>query len=148
MGAAGADNTASQQEPIKTGTTANIKRRALGDITNAFVPEDVKESGKLIKPSILPSESESKLDAEEELIGETVSERVYMQRPSDDIDARDSGNPVLATNYVNEMYENFNVLEKEVKVNPSYMTNQPYVNERMRAILVDWLVGTSGSMHR
>ena len=31
-------------------------------------------------------------------------------------------------------------LEKEYIVNSTYMTSQPYVNERMRSILVDWLV--------
>ena len=63
-----------------------------------------------------------------------------MNRESDDIDARDAGNPLLATCYVNEMYQHFGNLERQYAVSPNYMTNQPYVNERMRSILVDWLV--------
>jgi cyclin B len=67
-------------------------------------------------------------------------DRFYMQRPSDDIDVRDEGNPLHCTSYINQMYDIFGMIEKEKKVNHEYMANQPYVNDRMRSILVDWLV--------
>lgn len=38
------------------------------------------------------------------------------------------------------MYDHFNVLEKQFAVNHNYMKSQPYVNAKMRTILVDWLV--------
>ena len=67
--------------------------------------------------------------------------RDYMQRPADDIDSRDMGNPLLATTYVNEMYDNFAVLEREIQVNSNYMKEtQAHISEKMRAILVDWMV--------
>ena len=51
------------------------------------------------------------------------------------------GNPLLATTYVNEMYDNFAVLEKEIQVNSNYMKDvQGHISEKMRAILVDWMV--------
>lgn len=111
------------------------KRRALGDITNnTAISEEVGDGAKkplVVIKSTLDKESESKDD---------LDGRPYMQRASDDIDARDAGNPLLATCYVNEMYDFFNNLEREMKVSPSYMTNQNFINERMRAILIDWLV--------
>lgn len=68
-----------------------------------------------------------------------------MSRPSDDIDARDVDNPLLCTEYVNKMYDVFSGLERDIALNPEYMTMQPYINEKMRAILCDWLVSYSYS---
>ena len=115
------------------------RRRALGDITNAFSNNDLKENNKkpvFAAPSIMQS------DIAVEVMDDdmTTNDRLYMQRPSDDIDARDAGNPLLASAYVNPMFEHFNILEKEFQVNANYMSSQPYINDRMRCILVDWLV--------
>ena len=66
----------------------------------------------------------------------------YMMRPVDDIDSRDSGNPLLCTAYVNEMYAIFFDQERDMQVanTQNYMPNQQHINEKMRAILVDWMV--------
>lgn len=60
--------------------------------------------------------------------------------PPDDIDARDSDDPLCATSYVQDMYEHFRTKEVSTSVRPVYMEDQQYINERMRSILVDWLV--------
>jgi hypothetical protein len=112
------------------------KRRALGDITNAFTNGDESKDNAAKKPT---SHLAHVPDIQIKVV-DTVSDRDYMRRESDDIDARDANNPLLATCYVNEMYNHFGVLEKKYSVSPSYMSNQSNVNERMRAILVDWLV--------
>lgn len=117
------------------------RRRALGDITNAYPNDEVKENNK--KPVFAISslaQSDIAIEVIEDFSSAATDERVYMQRPSDDIDARDNGNPLLASTYVNDMFEYFSQLEKEFQVNANYMANQPYINERMRCILVDWLV--------
>ena len=123
---------------------ANPKRRALGDITNAYSQDEGKETNAAKKPifASLMSMGSSEVDSSYPNTARTVGEpeRDYMNRESDDIDARDAANPLLATCYVNEMYQHFGQLERQYAVNPNYMTNQPYVNERMRSILVDWLV--------
>ena len=66
----------------------------------------------------------------------------HMQRLADDIDSRDSGNPLLCTGYVNEMYTIFFNQERSIAAaNPAdYMGNQPNINEKMRTILMDWMV--------
>jgi cyclin B len=58
----------------------------------------------------------------------------------DDIDERDSDDPLCATEYVVEMYRHFREKEMKTSVRPIYMENQSHINERMRSILVDWLV--------
>jgi len=60
--------------------------------------------------------------------------------PPDDIDDRDSGDPLCATSYVQNMYEHFRTKEVSTSVRPVYMEDQQFINERMRSILVDWLV--------
>lgn len=112
------------------------KRKALGDITNAYNDDDNKEVV-VKKPQVAL--------AQDSMVGDemtTVSQdnRVYMQRPCDDIDSRDNDNPLLVTCYVNEIYEHFNNVEKEFMVNSNYMNKQEFINEKMRAILIDWLV--------
>lgn len=58
----------------------------------------------------------------------------------DDIDERDRDDPLCVTEYVEDMYTHFRAKEQETSVQPTYMDNQPHINERMRSILVDWLV--------
>jgi len=60
--------------------------------------------------------------------------------PADDIDERDSDDPLCVTDYVQEMYEHFRCKEVSTSVRPVYMEDQSFINERMRSILVDWLV--------
>ena len=59
----------------------------------------------------------------------------------DNIDQRDMDEPLAATDYVEEMYELFRKKEGLTAVRPVYMDSvQGHINEKMRAILVDWLV--------
>lgn len=60
--------------------------------------------------------------------------------PVPDIDAQDRTNPLAATEYVNDIYAYFKRVEPKFRVQPDYMTKQNDINEKMRAILVDWLV--------
>lgn len=58
----------------------------------------------------------------------------------DNIDERDAVDPLCVTAYVHEMYAHFREKETSTSVRPTFMENQPHINERMRSILVDWLV--------
>eukprot|EP00814_Leptocylindrus_danicus_P013670 CAMPEP_0116017114 /NCGR_PEP_ID=MMETSP0321-20121206/7863_1 /TAXON_ID=163516 /ORGANISM="Leptocylindrus danicus var. danicus, Strain B650" /LENGTH=382 /DNA_ID=CAMNT_0003487261 /DNA_START=630 /DNA_END=1778 /DNA_ORIENTATION=- len=57
----------------------------------------------------------------------------------DDIDTRDKNDPLCVTDYVQEMYDHFREQEVLKRVDPTYMSKQPHINEKMRGILVDWL---------
>ncbi|GER51921.1 cyclin [Striga asiatica] len=56
-----------------------------------------------------------------------------------DIDADDVNNDLAAVEYVEDMYKFYKSAENEGWVH-SYIDSQPEINEKMRAILVDWLV--------
>ena len=58
----------------------------------------------------------------------------------DDVDARDKNDPLCVTSYVHEMYAHFRMKETVTSVRPLYMETQPHINEKMRSILVDWLI--------
>ena len=64
----------------------------------------------------------------------------YQYGPADNIDERDADDPLCATSYVQDMYHHFRSKEASTSVRPVFMENQPHINERMRSILVDWLV--------
>ena len=58
----------------------------------------------------------------------------------DNIDERDQNDPLCVTSYVNDMYEHFRMKETVTSVRPLYMETQSHINEKMRSILVDWLI--------
>jgi Cyclin, N-terminal domain len=58
----------------------------------------------------------------------------------DNIDVRDEDDVLCVTEYVQDMYTLFREKEKTTSVRPVYMKKQQHINERMRAILVDWLI--------
>jgi hypothetical protein len=60
--------------------------------------------------------------------------------PLPDIDAADREDPLAATEYVNDIFSYYRRVEPQMKVSPDYMSRQTDINEKMRAILVDWLV--------
>ncbi|KAK9813995.1 hypothetical protein WJX73_008530 [Symbiochloris irregularis] len=60
--------------------------------------------------------------------------------PEVDVDELDKSNPRAATEYVNDIFDYFRRVEPHYRVSPSYMSRQTDINDRMRAILLDWLV--------
>ena len=136
--------TADITKKSSSATNGSNTRRAFGrDITNSTnsLPDTGKDAlGKVMPPA--PAVSTARVDdiMIEGNFNNSMGDRPYMDRPSDDIDARDVDNPLLCTEYVNQMYDNFSIMEKETAVSPTYMSKQTFINEKMRAILCDWLV--------
>lgn len=137
-----------QRDVVKpTRGPSTRSRRALGDITNNFtgVNPSGKDASKVVKRSAgvisqpVPTAIDEVVIEPMETIPVT-DDRVYMQREADNIDIRDADNQLLCSEYVNGMYDFFWNVENEFKVNSSYMAHQNSINERMRCILVDWLV--------
>ncbi|PSS01726.1 G2/mitotic-specific cyclin S13-6 like [Actinidia chinensis var. chinensis] len=56
-----------------------------------------------------------------------------------DIDAADIDNELAVVEYVEDIYKFYKLVENESRVH-DYMDSQTEINERMRSILVDWLV--------
>lgn len=61
-------------------------------------------------------------------------------RTATDIDQRDAEEPLAVTEYVEDLYVFLREKEIATQVDRRYMDAQPNVNERMRSILIDWLV--------
>lgn len=60
--------------------------------------------------------------------------------PLPDIDSQDRNNPLAAPEYANDIYSYYRRIEPKYRVSPDYMVSQTDINEKMRAILTDWLV--------
>ncbi|XP_067827594.1 G2/mitotic-specific cyclin-B2 [Heptranchias perlo] len=64
----------------------------------------------------------------------------------EDIDAQDGGNPQLCSQYIKDIYKYLRQLEMQQTIRPHYLEGQE-INERMRAILVDWLIQVHSRFH-
>ncbi|KAL5099650.1 hypothetical protein RYX36_003977 [Vicia faba] len=57
-----------------------------------------------------------------------------------DIDISDANDPVAVAEYVDDLYAYYRKVESTGCASPNYMAEQFDINERMRAILIDWLI--------
>ncbi|CAM6044825.1 unnamed protein product [Sphagnum compactum] len=60
--------------------------------------------------------------------------------PVSNIDQHDIGNQLAVVDYVEDIYTFYRKTEVESCVPADYMTRQADINEKMRAILIDWLI--------
>lgn len=75
------------------------------------------------------------IDRIEEIEMEDVEEPVM------DIDAGDRNDPLAVVDYIDHIYCFYKKSENSSRVPPNYMTSQQFdINEKMRAILIDWLI--------
>ncbi|KAL2320619.1 hypothetical protein Fmac_029588 [Flemingia macrophylla] len=56
-----------------------------------------------------------------------------------DIDAGDVDNELAAVEYIDDIYKFYKLVENESRPH-DYIDSQPEINEKMRAILIDWLI--------
>ncbi|KAL5214883.1 hypothetical protein ABZP36_004035 [Zizania latifolia] len=83
---------------------------------------------------------ESRESLDDITVDETERDDTEEEESMMDIDSVDSGNPLAATEYVEEMYKFYRENEETSCVQPDYMSSQEDINEKMRAILIDWLI--------
>ncbi|XP_073319883.1 G2/mitotic-specific cyclin-B2-like isoform X2 [Pagrus major] len=150
-------------------TAAGPRRAALGEITNFTAaavntkrPGRAKASSKpscaqntkptavqAVHPVVqvqvpapadpLPSVSEESADVsmkEEEALCQAFSEALLTVQ---DVDEQDADQPQLCSQYVKDIYKYLHVLEEQQAVRANYMQGYE-ITERMRALLIDWLV--------
>ncbi|KAK4261673.1 hypothetical protein QN277_004636 [Acacia crassicarpa] len=101
----------------------------------------VDEEHKSVKEQPVPMSLEQ---PEEVMQTETYQMEVEMEDivedPIMDIDCSDVDNHLAAVDYVHELYSYYRNMENSSCVSPNYMSQQFDINERMRAILIDWLI--------
>ncbi|XP_058009088.1 G2/mitotic-specific cyclin-1 isoform X6 [Hevea brasiliensis] len=71
---------------------------------------------------------------------EEVDMEDIIEEPILDIDGCDAKNPLAVVDYVEDMYASYRKKESFSCVSPNYMEQQFDINEKMRAILIDWLI--------
>lgn len=57
----------------------------------------------------------------------------------ENIDINDSGNPILVSEYVNDIYDYLNNLEDTYAIRENFLDGHKQINHKMRTILVDWI---------
>jgi cyclin B len=155
-----------KESSVLSGKSKSTRPRdALSNITNVKKSSDVtkknvSKSSKKVKATKRPSavlESELKNKGKEQKSKKRKSDPMIIDEeeqnnassasslsttgliPYEDIDQNDFDDPQAVAEYVNDIYEYLMEKEKD-GVDPRYINSQVDVNEKMRAILVDWLV--------
>jgi len=85
------------------------------------------------------NENEPRIVREEKM--ETCSVEEMTAPQIEDIDKEDGDNPQLVVEYVQDIYKYLRVLEREQSIGSDYLAGQQVILPKMRAVLVDWLVG-------
>lgn len=121
------------------------RRRPLGDIGNTYVsahpltaakPETTTNTTKP-KP---PASTDFKLRSIPPSVGTTIPP-VASLIPSPRADEKNRGNPLHVVDYLKDIFDHFRKTELKNRSSTTYMSRiQTDVNEKMRTILVDWLV--------
>ncbi|XP_073133993.1 cyclin-B2-3-like [Henckelia pumila] len=84
--------------------------------------------------------TEAMLEEIDEMDAEVEMEDIDEEETIVDIDSCDKKNPLAVTEYIDDIYAHYKKTESLSCVPPSYMENQSDINERMRGILIDWLI--------
>ena len=133
--------------PVEGKRVTRASRKALQDITSKNINHGNKENvpAKMGKKTTrqtkvaarrLPFkifQAEAPMEVEDVIVAPVLPPGVK------DIDAEDSENPQLCSEYALETYAYLKKLEKRGAVPSNYLTGCP-TNEKMRAVLIDWLV--------
>ncbi|KAJ0097829.1 hypothetical protein Patl1_29243 [Pistacia atlantica] len=126
----------SMQEPKKPKTSVQ-NTNEFGDCIFIDVEEN-KAALDQPEPMFLEEIEEAspnEMDQMEEVEMEDIDEE-----PVVDIDGCDAKNPLAVVEYVEDLYAYYRKMECAGCDLPNYMAQQIDINERMRAILIDWLI--------
>ena len=152
----------SQAAGVQKLTRTNSSRSALGVKDNNIktkVPTDNKKPGsgsgalaqstkKRVQTSISTTSSKDatpdvdepprKKSATDEAVKQALVEEMVDHIA--ELDAEDLDDPSMCADYVREIFEYYQELEKVTMPNPNYMEHQDDLEWKMRGILVDWLI--------
>ncbi|CAI9753327.1 unnamed protein product [Fraxinus pennsylvanica] len=101
---------------------------------------DVKNNGAVKDQPVPMSLEQTETEISENNQMEEVEMADIFEETIMDIDSDDSKNPLSVVDYVEDLYKFYKKMESCSCVAPGYMAQQFEINERMRAILIDWLI--------
>ncbi|PLB55140.1 G2/mitotic-specific cyclin-B [Aspergillus steynii IBT 23096] len=73
-------------------------------------------------------------------VSEEIVEKADVPYDVENLDEEDLDDPLMAAEYVVEIFDYMRQLELETLPNPDYIEHQPDLEWKMRGILVDWLI--------
>ncbi|KAK9112511.1 hypothetical protein Scep_020030 [Stephania cephalantha] len=88
-------------------------------------------SGSVFEMKVEPIEDVDQMEIE---VQDMMSELVI------DIDREDLNNPLAVADYIEDILSYYREAENSTCVPPNYMMQQHDINEKMRALLIDWLI--------
>ncbi|KAK3805009.1 MAG: cyclin-like protein [Benniella sp.] len=123
------------------------KKEAVKDKLVPHVPEVVDVAKSATKRVLSTSTTESVLPLLEGVDeARTHEEEENMKRPKRDEHAQwgeleddDAGDPLMVSEYANQIFEYMQELEMNTMPDPNYMSSQKELAWRMRGVLIDWL---------
>ncbi|XP_022748824.1 cyclin-B2-4-like isoform X2 [Durio zibethinus] len=120
------------EKPIQSVSVSNESE----DCTSIDV-DDPKESSDFDVPMFVQHTEAmlEEIDRMEEVEMEDMDEEPFV-----DIDNFDKKNPLAVVEYIDDLYKFYRKAECTGCVPPNYMAQQYDINERMRGILIDWLI--------
>ncbi|TKY70259.1 G2/mitotic-specific cyclin-1 [Spatholobus suberectus] len=125
----------SRAEETKRSNLGNSNSNGFGE--SIFIDDEHKPTDDQPVPMSLeqtePMHNES--DQMEEVEMEDIIEETVL-----DIDICDANNPLAVVDYIEDLYSHYRKMEGTSCVSLNYMAQQFDINERMRAILIDWLI--------
>ncbi|XP_054796067.1 G2/mitotic-specific cyclin-1-like [Prosopis cineraria] len=101
--------------------------------------DEVHKSVKDHPVAMSVEQSEEVMQTETDQMKEVEMEDI-IEDPIIDIDSSDVNNHLAVVEYIQELYSYYRKMESTSCVSPNYMLQQFDINERMRAILIDWLI--------
>ncbi|KAK4751492.1 hypothetical protein SAY87_004974 [Trapa incisa] len=125
-----------QNKPEDTKRLFQIERDPPADGSNIDV-DDYKMGAEFSAPMFV-QHTEAMLE-EIDLMDEVEMEDVDEFLPVD-IDSGDKNNSLAVVEYIDDLYSYYKKAEGMSCVPPNYMEHQFDINERMRGILIDWLI--------
>ncbi|KAK6924565.1 Cyclin, N-terminal [Dillenia turbinata] len=111
----------------------------LGESTFIYVDEEEGKAAAKDLPVPMALEDTDVVQNEVDPMEDVEMEDIF-EEPVMDIDACDIKNPLAVVDYVGDIYAHYKKIESLSCVAPDYMSQQEDINERMRAILIDWLI--------
>ncbi|KAA8517350.1 hypothetical protein F0562_017644 [Nyssa sinensis] len=142
VGGAIAGKRAAAQRPAQKKVTVKPEPESVIEIS-----PDTEEEVQKEKPANRKKESEGSSRKKTQTLTSILTARSkaacgLSDKPKEqivDIDAADVNNELAVVEYVEDIYKFYKEVEHESRVH-IYMDMQPEINERMRAILIDWLI--------
>lgn len=102
--------------------------------------EPTRESRVLTRAQLRRRRSQTDLDSTDEAAAREAPPRPVRQRVMLDVDAKHKDDELYVAEYCRDIFQWIKKIESKYLPDPDYMPIQTDVNEKMRAILIDWLI--------